>query len=121
MPELPVAAPPEELKRQQRLRFNLSSHAVDGQAFRHEPYTLFKDGAPVQRGVTDALGQLFVDDHVEGTSRYQVRFGVGTTFDLHVRDALDPTSSAAQLSNQGFRSVGTSGAADAYGSTTRDI
>ena len=83
--------------------FVLRSHADDGRAMAMEPYTLYRDGAEVAKGVTDPQGQMFMPDHQKGTGSYRVKLSNGNTFDLPVVPALQSVD--AQLAARGYRAA----------------
>jgi type VI secretion system secreted protein VgrG len=47
--------------------FVLRSHPENGRPMAIEPYTLYRDGAQIGRGVTDAQGRIVIQDHPPGT------------------------------------------------------
>ncbi|MGJ7609944.1 MULTISPECIES: type VI secretion system Vgr family protein [unclassified Variovorax] len=83
--------------------FVLRSHAEDGRAIAMEPYTLYKDGAEVTKGVTDAHGQVLIEDHQEGTGSYKVKLTNGNEFELLVTAQLK--GSDQRLAAQGYRAA----------------
>jgi type VI secretion system secreted protein VgrG len=83
--------------------FVLRSHAEDGRVIAVEPYTLYKDGIEVKKGVTDAHGQVLIDDHQEGTGSYKVKLTNGNEFDLPVTSQLK--SADQKLAAQGYRAA----------------
>jgi type VI secretion system secreted protein VgrG len=83
--------------------FVLRSHAEDGRVIAVEPYTLYKDGAEVKRGVTDANGQVLIDDHQEGTGSYRVKLTNGNEFELPVTAQLK--SADQKLAAHGYRAA----------------
>jgi type VI secretion system secreted protein VgrG len=70
----------------------------------NEPYDLFKGGAQIDSGMTDALGQVVVKDHQAATKLYKVKLADGSQLELKVSDALQKTPEH-QLSNQGLRAL----------------
>lgn len=93
----------EELKSRQSLAFTLLSHPAGGRPFADEPYTLYKDGAKVEDGVTDSHGRLVIKDHPPGAGNYLVRLSNGHEIELPVKEALDALDD--QLAAQGFRAA----------------
>jgi len=83
--------------------FVLRSHAEDGRAIAMEPYTLYKDGAEVKKSVTDALGQVLIEDHQEGTGSYKVKLTNGNEFELPVTAQLK--SADQKLAARGYRAA----------------
>jgi type VI secretion system secreted protein VgrG len=83
--------------------FVLRSHAEDGRVIVMEPYTLYKDGIEVKKSVTDAHGQVLIDDHQEGTGSYKVRLTNGNEFDLTVTSQLKGLDQ--ELAAQGYRAA----------------
>jgi type VI secretion system secreted protein VgrG len=83
--------------------FVLRSHAEDGRAIAMEPYTLYRDGAEVRKGVTDARGQVLIEDHREGTGSYTVKLSNGNEFELPVAAQLDSTDQ--KLAARGYRAA----------------
>ncbi|MBJ2158485.1 type VI secretion system tip protein VgrG [Variovorax sp. IB41] len=83
--------------------FVLRSHAEDGRAIAMEPYTLYKDGAEVKKSVTDALGQVLIEDHQEGTGAYQVKLTNGNEFELPVTARLKSVDQ--KLAAHGYRAA----------------
>lgn len=102
-PELPQAVKGEDLKAKASLAFVLRSHAAGGRVFAHQPYELHKEGALVEKGVTDEHGQLIVKDHQPGTTRYAVKLSNGHEFELPVKPQLDARDE--HLAAQGYRAV----------------
>ncbi|MCO4855740.1 type VI secretion system tip protein VgrG [Herbaspirillum sp. WGmk3] len=101
VPVLPDPPALGELKQQRRLALVLTSHAVQGKVFAHEPYQLFKAGNRVAEGVTDAHGQVLITVTDEETASYEVRLSNGHVFELPVRARLDDMD--AQLAARGYR------------------
>lgn len=83
--------------------FVLRSHPEDGRPVATEPYTLYKDGAEVEKGVTDAQGRVFIADHKPGTGAYKVKLSNGNEFELPVIARLEATDQ--QLSAKGYRAA----------------
>ncbi|WP_198087454.1 type VI secretion system Vgr family protein [Variovorax sp. E3] len=83
--------------------FVLRSHADDGRLIAMEPYTLYKDGAEVKKGVTDAHGQVLIEEHQPGTSAYKVKLTNGNEFELPITAKLQ--SADQKLSARGFRAA----------------
>jgi type VI secretion system secreted protein VgrG len=87
LPEPPVF---QELVQTSSLLFTLGSHGGSiGRDFADEPYELYKGGALIDKGVTDARGQLIVKDHQPGTPAYTVKLGNGAVLDLPVTEQLE--------------------------------
>ncbi len=85
------------------LSFTLLSHALDGRPLGLEPYALFKDGAKVDDGVTDAQGRVVIKDHQSGTTSYMVRLTNGHEFELPVKAQLKTTDD--KLAASGYRAA----------------
>ena len=83
--------------------FVLRSHPEDGRPIAMEPYTLYKDGAEMGKGVTDAQGRVLIADHQPGTSAYKVKLSNGNEFELPVTARLQGTDQ--QLSAKGYRAA----------------
>lgn len=62
----------QELTEKKALSFELLSHAEDGRPLALEPFTLYKDGAKVADGVTDANGTVRIENHDSSTASYKV-------------------------------------------------
>ncbi len=86
------------------LSFVLLSHAADGRPIALEPYTLYKDGAKLADGVTDAQGRVVVEDHQSGTASYTVKLANGNEFALPVKEA-PLQSHDDKLAAAGFRAA----------------
>ncbi|HVL07793.1 MAG TPA: DUF2345 domain-containing protein, partial [Burkholderiaceae bacterium] len=86
----------------------LHSHAVDGWPMADEPYTLYRDGAQIETGITDAAGQVHIDKHDFGkVKRYRVVLHQGQIFDLPVHETLpSDEGNAKRSSSQGHREAG---------------
>jgi len=84
------------------LLLKLSSHPQGGHVLAGEPYTLFRNGAEVGSGITDAHGQVLIKNHQTGVKDYEVRLTNGARFPLQVHDQLDD-SPEQQLARRGFR------------------
>jgi type VI secretion system secreted protein VgrG len=80
------ALPVSELK--QNLLVVLTSHAIGGTPVANMPYTLYKDGAEIDKGVTDELGQVLIKNHKEGTQKYKVKLFNGHEIELSVKPSL---------------------------------
>lgn len=85
------------------LTFVLRAHAEDGRLIAMEPYALFKDGAEIGKGATDARGRLVIQDHTPGTGAYKVRLSNGNEFDLPVVKKLAHPDE--QLAARGYRAA----------------
>ena len=86
----------------------LRSHAIDGWPMANEPYTLYRDDAQIETGITDAAGQVHIDTHDPGkVKRYRVVLPQGQVFDLPVHEsfAVDE-GNAKRRSAQGHRQTG---------------
>jgi len=83
--------------------FVLHSHPEDGRPIAIEPYTLYKDGAEVGKGVTDAQGRVLIADHQPGTGAYKVKLTNGNEFELPVTPRLQGTDQ--HLSAKGYRAA----------------
>ncbi|APW36799.1 type VI secretion protein ImpA [Rhodoferax koreense] len=83
--------------------FVLRSHAENGRPMAMEPYTLYRDGAEIGKGVTDAQGRVLIDDHRPGTSAYRIKLTNGNTFDLPVTAQLQGVDQ--HLSAKGYRAA----------------
>ena len=92
-----------DLKEKGALSFVLLSHAQDGRPLRFEPYTLYKDGANVADGVTDADGQVRIEDHRSDTASYKVRLANGNEYELPVKARLE--SADDRLAAFGYRAA----------------
>ncbi|MDP9603233.1 UNVERIFIED_ORG: type VI secretion system secreted protein VgrG [Variovorax paradoxus] len=100
-PQSPVD--PQYLEPEQALMFTLRSHPTDGRVFSDEPYTLYKNGAKVEDGVTNEHGQLVIKNHQKGTPKYTVLLTNGHEFELPVKDRLEATDD--KLAARGFRAA----------------
>ncbi|WP_253550824.1 hypothetical protein [Herbaspirillum rubrisubalbicans] len=85
------------------LLVRLRSHARDGRLLAHQPYTLLKQGAQIAVGVTDAAGQLLIEDHQPGDKGYSIKLPNGYCFDLPVHEQLNALDE--QLAASGYRSI----------------
>jgi type VI secretion system secreted protein VgrG len=83
--------------------FTLRSHPEDGRPVATEPYTLYRDGAEVEKGVTDAQGRVFIADHKPGTGAYKVKLSNGNEFELPVTARLEGADQ--QLGAKGYRAA----------------
>lgn len=83
--------------------FVLRSHPVDGYPLAKEAYTLFKDGAEVEKGFTDEHGQMLIKNHTQGTRSYKVKLSNGNEIEVPVTAKL--TQTEQQLAAQGFRAA----------------
>ncbi|MFM9926199.1 type VI secretion system tip protein TssI/VgrG [Variovorax sp. H27-G14] len=83
--------------------FVLRSHAEDGRPIAMEPFTLYKDGAEVRKGVTDAQGQVLIEDHRSSTGVYKIKLTNGNEFELPVTAQLRGIDQ--KLAAQGFRAA----------------
>ena len=83
--------------------FVLRSHPEDGRPIAMEPYTLYKDGAEMGKGVTDAQGRVLIANHQPGTAAYKVKLTNGNEFELPVTPQLEGIDQ--QLSAKGYRAA----------------
>jgi type VI secretion system secreted protein VgrG len=100
-PTLPEPISLTDLVQKQSLAFILRTHPESGRALAREPYELYKDGALVEKGITDAHGQLVIKDHVKGVTQYSVKLSNGHEIDMPVKDRLE--TEGDQLAARGFR------------------
>ena len=100
-----IAPPPtfEELQQSASLMVRLRSHVRDGRPLAHQPYTLFKQGAQIAVGVTDAAGRLRIEGHQQGDDSYSVKLPNGYCFDLPVHEQVSALDQ--QLAASGYRST----------------
>ena len=88
----------------------LRSHAVDGWPIANEPYTLYRDGAQIEMGITDAAGQVHIDKHGPGAvKRYRVVLHQGQVFDIPVHETFGDAAGKndkKHRSAQGHRDIG---------------
>ncbi|WP_218510984.1 type VI secretion system Vgr family protein [Variovorax sp. dw_308] len=84
-----------------RAMFSLGAMPGLMQNYGGEPYTLYADGAVLQKGVTEDDGSVMWD-HKESTQQYKVELVTGQVFEV---DALETFGSdaARKLANQGYR------------------
>jgi type VI secretion system secreted protein VgrG len=78
-----------------------------GSAYINEPYKLYRDGALVDQGMTDANGYIKAK-HPEGTGHYMIELATGEKFDLPVeaKFAKDDAAKAQQkLALQGHGEI----------------
>jgi type VI secretion system secreted protein VgrG len=79
--------------------------------FGYRPYTLFKNDALLEKGVTDAYGFVTIDK-ADLDARYAVELSNGARFDLSLVQAFADAQTLAgiehRLSNQGVRADGQS-------------
>ncbi|MCY1543807.1 hypothetical protein D9M68_796400 [compost metagenome] len=81
--------------------------------FAHQPYTLYKSGAEVARGVLDEYGQVTIEKAEKGAA-YKVKLTNGTVHDVPVAqdrmefDLAKESHAEHHLSNQGYRADGES-------------
>ncbi|MGJ7568411.1 DUF2345 domain-containing protein, partial [Variovorax sp. GB1R11] len=92
-----------DLKEKGALSFVLLSHAQDGRPLGLEPYTLYKDGAKVADGITDADGRVLIEDHQSDTASYKVRLANGNEYELPVRARIE--SDDDRLAASGYRAA----------------
>ncbi|WUR14984.1 type VI secretion system Vgr family protein [[Empedobacter] haloabium] len=82
--------------------------STGGRPWSNIPYTLLKDGAKVEDGITDDLGRIAVE-HRTGAANYQVQLPNGHVYDLAAVPEFDPAGSEAHreqsLSNAGARAL----------------
>ncbi|MDM0114510.1 type VI secretion system tip protein TssI/VgrG [Variovorax sp. J22R133] len=83
--------------------FVLRSHPEDGRPVAIEPYTLYKDGAEIGKGVTDAQGRILMEDHKPGTRAYKIKLSNGHEFELPVTPRLEGLDQ--HLSAKGYRAA----------------
>lgn len=92
----------------QQLVFMVQSHPDIGFPFANVPYTLCKNGAAVNEGITDDLGRIAIE-HISGTPGYTVELANGEKFELKAWKKFDPLDKAMHreqtLSNQGVRAL----------------
>lgn len=93
----------KELHHKNVLSFVLLSHAQDGRPLSLEPYALYKDGAKVRDGVTDAHGAVLIEDHQSGTAAYKVKLANGHEYELPVKAQLDAADD--RLAARGYRAA----------------
>ncbi|WP_137009490.1 type VI secretion system Vgr family protein [Aquitalea aquatilis] len=79
-----------------------------GSSWTGMPYTLFADGAEIQRGVIDESGHLKVK-HAPITQKYTVQLANGVKFDVPVTNTLS-NPGKGMLANAGFHKVDAGGA-----------
>lgn len=104
-PDIPPPLTYEQLQQSASLLVRLRSHARDGRLLAHQPYTLLKQGAQIAVGVTDAAGQLLIEDHQPGDKGYSIKLPNGYCFDLPVHEQLSALDE--QLAASGYRSAET--------------
>ncbi|MDB5829042.1 MAG: type secretion protein ImpA, partial [Variovorax sp.] len=93
----------DKLEEENALSFILRSHPEDGRVIAMEPYTLYKDGAQVEKGATDARGRILIKNHKKGTSAYKVKLSNGNEFELPVVQKL--RSPDEKLAARGYRAA----------------
>ncbi|WEF35499.1 type VI secretion system Vgr family protein [Pseudoduganella chitinolytica] len=102
-----TVADPQTPQEPMHLVFTLHSTA-GGRPWSSVPYTLLKDGAKVEDGITDDLGRIAVE-HRAGPANYQVQLPNGHVYDLAAVPQFEPAGSDAhreqRLSNTGARAV----------------
>jgi type VI secretion system secreted protein VgrG len=101
-----MAVPDAPAPRPNDLTFVLQTHEAGGQLFGLVPYTLYKAGAEVAKGITDAKGQVLIKDHKKGTAAYTVKLANGTEFEVPVKAQLADGNAEQALSNAGVRGGG---------------
>lgn len=101
-PSLPEPITMPDLVQKQSLGMTLRSQP-GGRPLAFEPYSLFKGGAKVADGVTDARGQLVIPDHEVGTSQYTVKLANDHEIEMPVKDSLREQDE--QLASRGFRAA----------------
>ncbi|MDB5895010.1 MAG: type secretion protein ImpA [Rhodoferax sp.] len=91
-----------------QLMIAMRSHGADGWPLANEPYTLYRDGAVVEKGITDAAGQIHIDKHVPGSvAKYRVVMHQGQAYDIPVHGAFEGANAAAlKRASQGHRDAG---------------
>ncbi|UVW28741.1 type VI secretion system Vgr family protein [Massilia sp. H6] len=105
--KITIAEPktPEDPK---QLLFMLQMHSGSGRPFANVAYTLYKNGSPVEEGISDDLGRIAID-HASGTQGYTVELANGDKFDLKAWekfDSADKTLYSEQLlSSEGARAL----------------
>lgn len=105
--KITIAEPktPEDPK---QLLFMLQTHPGSGRPFANVPYTLYKNGSPVEEGISDDLGRIAIE-HANGTQGYTVELANGDKFDLKAWEKFDPKDktlySEQLLSNRGARAL----------------
>ena len=57
----PTPGLPDIPKTKESLHYILSTYPINGRSYALHPYTLYKDGASVAEGVTDAAGKIVID------------------------------------------------------------
>jgi type VI secretion system secreted protein VgrG len=97
IPKLPTG----DLK--QQMIFTLRSHPGAASPMVLEPYTLYKDGAEIAKGVTDENGEVVIPNHQAGTQKYSVKLANGDEYDLPVKDGLESLDD--QLAAKGYRAA----------------
>lgn len=88
--------------------FTLLTHPENGRPFANVPYSLLKNGAKVDDGITGDLGQIAVE-HKTGSRDYQVELPNGDIYDLVALPKLAspqaPEYLEQSLSNTGERAL----------------
>jgi len=91
----------------QQMHFAVPTHPENGQPYALHGYTLFKDGAKVDEGITDRFGKVLIE-HTSG-SGYSVKLDNGAEYDIEIHDSFQSgqTLAAAEqhLSAAGYRGV----------------
>jgi type VI secretion system secreted protein VgrG len=93
---------PETTPLREQLHFVVMSHPVDGVPLALQPYELFKDGAKLAEGVTDALGRVLIE-HIEGARTYAVRLASGAVYELQVSERFGAQDAEQRRASRGFR------------------
>jgi type VI secretion system secreted protein VgrG len=101
-------ADPKETEELRQLVFTLQTHPENGRPFANVPYTLYKNGSPLDEGITDDLGRIAIE-HQSGTPGYTVELANGEKFELKTWSQFDPKDKALHseqtLSNRGARAL----------------
>jgi len=84
-PTLPKAVPGKD-----ELHFALGALSNEvAHSYVEAPYELYKDGALIDKGVTDEYGRVVIKNHQPGTKSYMVKMYNDEEFNLNVKDALE--------------------------------
>jgi type VI secretion system secreted protein VgrG len=91
-----------------QLVFTLHGKRDNGLPFANVAYTLYKNGSPVEEGITDDLGRIAIE-HKSGTPEYAIELANGEMFELKAWTQFDTKNktqhSEQTLANRGARSL----------------
>ncbi|MGV6394305.1 type VI secretion system Vgr family protein [Pseudomonas caspiana] len=98
-PEYPKSLPSGLTKQSLRLNLTQAANAPD-KGWARMPYTLYADGAPLQKGILDKTGQLLIEHQVV-TRQYRLELANGVTYQIPIPTEYDNAEQGV-LANSGL-------------------